>query len=63
MVGLCANQYEFAIKTIYKNVVKKFASIILLLKESMILFKRKKIQFYRIKLLKLVHIYIHTYIY
>ena len=48
MVGLCANQYEFATKTIFKNVVKKFVSIILLLKESMILFKRTKIQFYRI---------------
>ena len=48
-----------ATKTISKNVVKKFVSIILLLKESMILFKRTKIQFYRIKLLKLVHTYIY----
>ena len=42
MVGPCANQYEFATKTVCKNVVKNFVSIILLLKESIILFKRKK---------------------
>ena len=42
VVGPCASQYEFATKTICKNVVKKFMSIALLLKESMILFKGKK---------------------
>ena len=44
-VGSLANQYEFATKTICKNVVKKFVSITLLLKESMILFKEKKCNF------------------
>ena len=43
MVGPYANQYEFATKTVCKNVVKNFVSIILLLKESIILFKRKNI--------------------
>ena len=45
VVDLCANQLEFATKTVYKNVVKKFMSIALLLKESMILFKGKKCNF------------------
>ena len=43
VVGSCANQYEFATKIVCKNVVKKFVSITLLLKESIILFKGKKI--------------------
>ena len=38
VVGPCVNQYEFAIKTVCKNVVKKFMNIALLLKESKILF-------------------------
>ena len=42
VVGPYANQKEFATKTVYKNIVKKFVSIILLLKELMILFKGKK---------------------
>ena len=41
VVGSCVNQYEFATKTVCKNVVKKFMSIVLLLKELMILFKGK----------------------
>ena len=43
VVGPCANQLEFATKTVCKNVVKKFISIALLLKESMILFKGKNV--------------------
>ena len=42
-VGSHVNQYEFATKTICKNVVKKFVSITLLLKESMIFLKGNKI--------------------
>ena len=42
-VGSHANQYEFATKTICKNIVKKFVSITLLLKELMILFKEKNV--------------------
>ena len=45
VVGPCANQLEFATKTVCKNVVKKFMSIALFLKESMILFNRKKCKF------------------
>ena len=45
VVGLCANQYKFAIKTVCKNVVKKYVSIALLLKKSMILFKGKMCNF------------------
>ena len=42
VVGPYANQKEFATKTFCKNVVKKFVSIILCFKESMILFKGNK---------------------
>ena len=38
-----ANQQKFATKTVCKNIIKKFVSITLLLKESMILLKGKKI--------------------
>ena len=44
-MGPCANQYEFATKTVCKNIVKKFVSIALLLKELMILIKGKKCNF------------------
>ena len=42
-MGPNANQQEFATKIVCKNVVKKFVSIVSLLKESMILFKENKI--------------------
>jgi len=43
-VGSCANQYEFATKTVGKNVVKKkIVNTTLLLKESMILFNGKNV--------------------
>ena len=45
-----------------KNVIKKFVSITVLLKEAMILLKGNKMYFYRIKLLKLIHIYIIIYL-
>ena len=57
-----ANQLEFATKTICKNVIKKLVNIALHLNESMIILKENKIEFYRTKLLKLVHIYIIIFI-
>ena len=42
-MGSYANKYEFATKTVSKNVVKKSVSIALLLKKLMILFKGNKI--------------------
>ena len=41
-MGSYANKYEFATKTVSKNVVKKSVSISLLLKKLMILFKGNK---------------------
>ena len=41
VIGSCANQYEFATKTVCKNIIKNFVSIALLLKELVILFKGK----------------------
>ena len=40
------NHKKFAILTIYKNIVKKFMTIVLLLKKSLILLKRVKVQEY-----------------
>ena len=45
-------------KNLLQKTIKKVCEPILLLKESMILFKGSKIQFYKIKLLKLVYTYI-----
>ena len=42
VVVSCANQLEFATKIVCKNIEKKFVSLTLLLKESMILFKENK---------------------
>ena len=53
-----ANQQEFATKTVCKNVIKKFVSITLLLKESMILLKGKKIA--KINTYKYIYIYIYN---
>ena len=45
MVGLDVNQKKFTTSTVCKNVVEKFVTIVLLLKESMILLKRAKCNF------------------
>ena len=42
VVGPCANKKEFATKTVCKDVIKKFVSIALLLKELKILLKKNK---------------------
>ena len=42
-MGLLCKPIRIYYKTVYKNVVKKFVSITLCLKESMILFKGNKI--------------------
>ena len=48
------NQKEFSTSIIYKNFVEKFVTIILLLKESMVLLKKAKYNFTEQKLLKLI---------
>ena len=44
-MGPNVNQYEFAILTIYKNVVKNFVTITILLKELMMLLKGQECNF------------------
>ena len=43
VVGLLCKSIRIYYKTVYKNVIKKYVSITLNLKESMILFERNKI--------------------
>ena len=45
MVSLNANQQEFAILTVCKNVIEKFVTITMLLKESMIFLREQKCNF------------------
>ena len=42
VMGLLCKQIRICYKTVYKNVIKKFVSITLCLKESMIFFKEIK---------------------
>ena len=41
-MALNANQYEFATLIFCKNIIKKFVTVTLLLKESMILLRKAK---------------------
>ena len=43
MISLDANQYEFIISVVYKNVVENFMVIALLVKELMLLLKGQSI--------------------
>lgn len=43
--GPSINQYEFFTSTVYKNIVKRFIAITLLLKELMILLQETKCNF------------------
>ena len=57
-MGSNVNQYEFAFLTVYKNVVKNFVTITILLKELMMLLKEQECNF--IKQIAKISTYIYN---
>ena len=57
-MGSNVNQYEFAFLTVYKNVVKNFVTITILLKELMMLLKGQECNF--IKQIAKISTYIYN---